>query len=1317
MRRPGSSSAAMKVVRRSLGAESTSAPHFSRPNKLLTCSTVDVLSAVRRGTGPLREGSHLLHTELCIRALQHIIQEAPEALRTSSDQENDLLRSIFTSVSSAERLAVTVAARRDELVLLAQRTFNLDLSSTIELVASESGSRTSGGDSLLACSSDAAAKMIAASVVSSSSRRAPIPEVAEAVMSLCASRPALEKLAFRAILHATLLVRGGASSLESPVALPEACLGNEVDRICEEAVAALLLPPPPTLLLALVLHVASMRFSYEAEDARGKLLCKLVSGAAKFRRMALMLEVYDGLGRSGLLDVLPCNSSSQVLRNHALPKLNGRFGQVTVATTLLIAVGHLSDGCCDWTPNIATEALEMCAQLCDFCSSRSVVTQSSEIDGGDANNKRHEKTAEALRLGIKVLLKAKAVTHAIAVYEQSPALVGPSWELAECYAQRHLWRQAFDIASGFVATVRAKFSSSGLPGQLRSLILSILRGLGASPVETAETLESAMLHCKQWKLMNLPMASVLGEVVDGVASRPDHGLAVTLVEWYVKHPSLGRSCSVLHTTVAQYVAALTHVHLDELALRQTVTARVRDIKLVLPDLHADVIAVNTLVDAGWVGAAVDVLSGATSQDAVVMRRIKMSVLRALLSEVENTTAAPGGVTWSPQEFVASIRAAMSMRDADEATRLPWECSFCKTWNGRSDLQCRVCRALQVALWKCSSCSGYSPLDRGSSDLPSDAPIEHQCQVCDAKLSRDAKLDVISLRPWTCINCSTRNSANNAFFCSCCGVKSRLAKDVAPFSCGACGFHNAHGVLRPWCGKCGELHPAAAAAKPKSLWRCVECNGMNPWLLQTCRCCATSARPPDAWTEGWVKWPCSWCDHVNPPWLTSCAACTTDRSRNEEMLMSPASRSCQGCGEPRLSLPGALEAESDCIHCGLRTILSVSHQRSVDMCCPTADHSACESELFGKIHLVALAVEATYPLWVCLRNGCLQGNTASSSACSKCGNTRRLSGPAEPTLNMVFGYSEQDVNADAMPSFVTIRSRPEHHRCMRCSSPLCPSTNLALVCNVCLVSSLQADNPAAVAGFWLALRCVERVLLATTVCGGESVPCPIYPDAALTIVQSILQRLRSAPEDMLPWRCRDVMTMRCGVSRRNPVFEDGSCHSCIAQATGILDRIVTLAENSTEVGSKPTNDDLLRLRRREWLCAALDLVELVNDSTDFDELGFDSLFRLCLAIRQCVLSQAPPPGLVCEEDAAFRQHMKLEYLSAMKLSRGFISGSMGLCGLCLSELHRTEQCPRRHLEDDSQTDASDRDQVGWEVGSVRRPAREGTQRVSAERVAV
>ena len=1242
MRKPGR---AVKSLRPNLG--SMSQPSVPTAPVYLSCSTTKSFGLSQFSN--LKKSVH-------VGALQRLLSAAPETLLFGAADVGQAVSSALFGAGIFTKSACHETSENDELVRGMHSKFNLELKETVDLIAPSAASPSSSShqaaptSSCLSCSSDCAALLLALSIARNRKKWGNELSLISTVTELCQTRRALVPLSFRVVLHALKLV--GFDVRGKQVELQQDVLSQEVDRLytssCQVGISGLervAVPPADIHLRALVCHVSRHQMRSAASGAdrldHFRMMNKLVSAMSKLNRMTLLFVTYDELRISGLL---------RDARNH---------GEVSVAATLLIAAGHVSDVCEDWqAANVSANALQMCSQLCDLC----VASATSKIYHTEFDEDGKQKLSEALRLGIKLLLKAQALPEAIALYEQSPELVGPSWELVECYSQRHLWGQAFDVAAKFVRSVWHKFSTNGLPGPLRAQVLRALKGLGGSPVEGEEILRKALLASSSWKVVNVPLASVLGEIIEGVASRPDHQLVVRLVEWYAKQPLLGSRHGMLHTTVAHYVAALTYVYTDEQELISFTVSKVQALQHNVPNVHADVIAINTLVDAGWTNVAAEVLQYVTRLDVVAMRQIKTITLRALLggSAQADDCASP---LFKESKVINSIRAAIALRDAEEETKKPWECILCKTWNGRSDAHCRVCRSLQMSLWKCGTCGGFSPARRGDSGevMASD----QQCLICEAKAPE--KIELLPLRPWSCRNCQTKNTAHNAFFCTSCNKKSLLAKDVKSFFCHSCGFNNAHGILKPWCGRCGDLHPAAASS-PKSLWRCTECRGVNPWLLNTCRCCSTAARPPNPEEIPWTMWTCTTCEQANAPWLTRCSSCDADQlTVDVETTDGPVSTLCHICGDVLLSLGGG----SVCLHCS----------------------STCGSRVTGSdddgslmdtpASLFAPEAESIYPIWLCLHGGCLQGNTAQSLSCTRCLKPRSKSNGVGATAGMIFGYTsaEQDeASIEAIPTSVTLRTSPEHHhRCVKCDELLCPTTNLALVCNECLSSSLEHDHPAAIVGFWLTLRLIVKLLDALSL---SNISPQLPHSTSLLLVKNLLRVLSKAPEDMLPWRCRDVVSMQCGVSRRNPVMANGTPHSCITSAASIVEKIVGIA-NRLELAVSPASQHMERGRaadspgilvmRREWLCVALDVVDLVNESTDFDELGFDCVFQLSCAIRWSG-RKGEMADVTAEEINCFRQQMKLEYLAGMKLTREVVAAESNLCSWCLSELHQSSDCP-------------------------------------------
>ncbi|RNF02478.1 hypothetical protein TraAM80_06374 [Trypanosoma rangeli] len=139
-----------------------------------------------------------------------------------------------------------------------------------------------------------------------------------------------------------------------------------------------------------------------------------------------------------------------------------------------------------------------------------------------------------------------------------------------------------------------------------------------------------------------------------------------------------------------------------------------------------------------------------------------------------------------------------------------------------------------------------------------------------------------------------------------------------FHCLVCNRPNPLGLLQPWCPTCGTLSPVAATGSPKTLWRCVECHTITPWLFTHCQCCG-GAKPAQTlrFDTPWFTPICSSCKATNPTWSVVCHGCGArlaacgereerEEGKREELEVNPAvgevaaatsSTSCRHCGLP------------------------------------------------------------------------------------------------------------------------------------------------------------------------------------------------------------------------------------------------------------------------------------------------------------------------------------------------------------------------------------------------------------------------------------
>lgn len=702
----------------------------------------------------------------------------------------------------------------------------------------------------------------------------------------------------------------------------------------------------------------------------------------------------------------------------------------------------------------------------------------------------------------------------------------------------------------------------------------------------------------------------------------------------------------------------------------------------------------------------------------------------------------------------ALHGQLSRRERDSA---PWQCLLCHTWNARFATACALCQSSSTALVQCAKCGGF-----GSSR-------DTACALCHANFTgkqaaatgtRSGALHnesdgrsadalraspcfkaVHALRPWRCHGCQHRNDAAHVFYCSSCGSASpelAHALQEGAYTCPQCHRRNHKGALRPWCGLCGSLSPrvqslCGEAHAEKTLWFCVECHRVNPWLLVRCDCCGAGKPPPPppsatdasratADAVGWavassplieVPWRvqrCATCSAVNAALAERCRSCggelhpehahgKTHRAFFEDALRlwrsrdvfvgeaggpqdatMTATRQCGGAAE------GAM---GRCPYC--QAALPTAARRASVPACP-------------RCHALQPSL-ASAELWVCLHKGCLQVNltpgitatgTAEAVGCAACGTTR---GEA---VSLVWRHSPAPTGAahhDTDPLGYRCSPPPRKldallliplpvggtPRCCACQDYLTVS-NLIGLCPTCghcnlLSPSFSPHPPSPAAGkstgfAALQLRLLFRALHRVTCACARSDAGAFNQRQLTTFLLSLLPILRSAREEQLPWRgCDLAHEMRCGAEPRVAVLASGEgaaveeeeevLHSAVEELRECLDGLCDLAaamevRNGEEAmgGERPSPPACCR-ERRVLLRAAVELVEVLNRSTDYDELGFPSVARLCLALRP-------------KQAHHIHTETRWAYLSDMKLSRQRILNG-ALCPECLGSHKKGEAC--------------------------------------------
>ncbi|RNF02477.1 hypothetical protein TraAM80_06373 [Trypanosoma rangeli] len=94
-------------------------------------------------------------------------------------------------------------------------------------------------------------------------------------------------------------------------------------------------------------------------------------------------------------------------------------------------------------------------------------------------------------------------------------------------------------------------------------------------------------------------------------------------------------------------------------------------------------------------------------------------------------------------------------------------------------------------------------------------------------------------------------------------------------------------------------------------------------------------------------------------------------------------------------------------------------------------------------------------------------------------------------------------------------------------------------------------------------------------------------------------------------------MRCSVYSRVPVMEDDTIHCYVRDVAKLIRTICAIASSTmTTTGTNGSTKEVATLswvKQRPWVFLALDWVDLMNRTTEYDELGFDVLAQLCMVV--------------------------------------------------------------------------------------------------------
>ncbi|RNF19171.1 uncharacterized protein Tco025E_04304 [Trypanosoma conorhini] len=863
---------------------------------------------------------------------------------------------------------------------------------------------------------------------------------------------------------------------------------------------------------------------------------------------------------------------------------------------------------------------------------------------------------EGIRLSFKLLLRRGAYETIRQTLARCPAL-GGTWEGGKALVMLGRHMEAVSVFTDFLNSTRQHFAS-GIPRHIRAMMLEAVEGAARGCLSDPGGVPGRLLHLyeltRTWDFP-VPAAVTFAAILsaccgDGAApaghtagdGRRRLDLMATLLRRHLAVAAYVRD-GLLLATVEIYVALLAECrdgalpsHLELLHALQRAH----------PGLPVYRVALLHFLRVGHRDAVTAVLQHIVPSctDAVVcltpLQELPLAALEALSRHVAQTEC--GG-----QRMLSAVGTALECRRFAEEQRLPWQCHLCRHWNKKNASACRLCGSLELAVVRCRACGGFSPTS---------AP---DCLLCGAETHERAgeqgvphvkeDCSIFPLRKWRCGRCNHTNEPHHVFYCAKCGsVQPALEEALTQtsFHCHVCSRHNPLGLLRPWCPACGTLSPAAAAGPPKTLWRCVECHTLTPWLLTHCQGCGgTKPAATSRFDTPWFSPVCSSCRATNPAWGVVCHGCgarlaaarENEDKRGEELEVNPAGgevsadagpTSCRSCGRSRLE-----EGEVACQTC------------------------------------FAPRPGAAFLLWVCLRGNCLGVNLHRAAGegllvCGHCGVAHDLavvgrhnSNPLrfrEPCASVREGGGGGEDPPLAAPSALLLPVPSAPRVCFACGAYL-QLQNVAQICPACFHCGYASSHSsgASAAEHDVALRLALQATLQALHRVEKGL---VSRPNALSLLRSTTLAFQRAREPQLPWRGCDLSNgMRCCVRSRVPVMEDDTVHSSVRDVAELIRSVCAIASSTATTttdaaGSREEFTATSGLERRAWVLLALDWVDLMNRTTEYDELGFDVLAQLCMVVRP-------------QQGAHIHRETRWAYLRHMKLPREwFVNGVV--CPTCL-----------------------------------------------------
>lgn len=923
------------------------------------------------------------------------------------------------------------------------------------------------------------------------------------------------------------------------------------------------------------------------------------------------------------------------------------------------------------------------------------------------------KLAVGLRNGAKLLHRLHDFEFIVSIVENDRRAFGPSWQAADACLRTGRPFEAMRVIDHFVVSVRKVFTKYTPQPILRTVVTTLV-ALGR--IASVETIVDWFSVTLKWSIPSLTRGLILQHFLQGLAQAADPTTRFRALELVTSVRSVSpdtaltrRSLAILidiglgfKTTIPvdldQWITDASKIQLDEmrynLALSSSLPTPACQSKL-------DRVLFRTCLfgfaNAGRGHKALSMLMQAPPDERKslgrpLLQKIQESVVKEGVPDAGFETEADQLQTMQEEQSLADlISSAEKAPTKFQSVEDPWACLHCRSWNSSLSTVCR-CGAAKWPKLRCRVCHSFSD------------KLSPRCATCEEQWKGNERELVVG--PWKCNACAHPNTSAHPLFCRECDSPNPALGRVEPSRCLECSFVDPKGVHRPWCPQCGKLDAVAQrtadcrfseTARPNKgcLWSCGECGTLNPWIDERCRSCKCY---PDCNTAvlPWYQWNCEGCTAKNLAWNTNCYSCAAVRIRPSALEILPPEvnekptnslRICPTCA--------AVGAGAICTVCGRALDLAKKTLLMDDsrpwFLPPLKEDPEIQSSRILEDSLVNPPDARS--VWLCLNQQCFTVNRHLSDICDTCGSTRTFSTmfqlwqhgnslwfpPAplpesngvaaaarwrerfrsafvalsESRVNISFRASRLKSLVESLPRPITSVSRPE--KCSHCGSWL-DVRNLARLCTNCWTLAPVCRGEQNLA---LILLCrVKAVIAALRFLideseGGE------HPTRFASLSSHLcgdLQRVAIENANDLPWQCIDASKGDFASSVLTPVHDNGDVHEGILLIRQWIELLIVV---HTRHDARCESNSTLSDQSKMCLVTCLNLVDLVNATTAFDELEFSLLFRLCQVFSQ-----------------VNENTVRTQYLACMKLPRRFIVAD-AYCVVCLGN-HPTMMCsdPRR-----------------------------------------